>query len=629
MSKRAFPLAMLVALFGLSLANNGPAPAAASTIQVSIHAQQIRNTISKGVYSQFLEHIYHSGDNGLWGEMIWNRSFEEPLRHRDTRFWQYYGPGLITRSTRDPRNSKICMKISSAKGETGVEQPDICLATAGEYRGSLWVRDTARHKVYIRLMRGHTLLGMQSTSVSSTAWQRISFAFRTTTAVHHATLQIGFTGDGVAYLDQVSMMSAAARKLGGFRPDTLKALQELKPALIRWPGGGYADSYHWMNGIGPQADRVTEHWIWDDMDPNALGTDEYIHLCHLTGAAPEICINIGPPTANTSLRQQYVREACHWLAYCNAPVTNKWGAMRAKYGHPKPYNVKYWEIGNEVWWGRDGLTVTKYVQVLHQFVPALKRIDPSIQIIACGTGGLNQTWNQQLIKLAASSFDYLSLHHYVSPQGYLTGVTQFLAFLRKTGQLIKASSNPHCRIFVSEWNAQSIDWRTGLFAGGILIGFERQGSMIRLSTPALLLHWVREHSWNNALINFNHCSWFPAPNYVVEKLWRDHFAKYRVAATPAKPLEADATLSADRQTAFYKAVNPTSQTITLQLHMGRAFLLAAGSAESVFASTLFAQNSMRHPHRIAPHPLNISVRGQTLDLTLAPYSATVVTMKQK
>ncbi|NNM86277.1 MAG: hypothetical protein HKL96_11055 [Phycisphaerales bacterium] len=629
MRRLPFYLAILVALFGVSLAGSGRAAAAASMIQVTIHPQQIRNTIAKGIYSQFLEHIYHSGDNGIWGEMIWNRSFEEPFRQRYTRFWAYYGPGPVTRSAHDPRNSQISMKISSARGETGVEQSDICLATAGNYRGSLWVRDTAPHKVYIRLMHGRTVLGMQSASVSSKAWRRIAFAFRTATAVHHATLQIGFTGDGVAYLDQVSMMSAAARKLGGFRPDTLKALQALKPALIRWPGGGYADSYHWMNGIGPQADRVSEHEIWDDMDPNALGTDEYIHLCHLTGAAPEICINIGPPTADNALRQQYVREACHWLAYCNAPITNKWGALRAKYGHPKPYNVKYWEIGNEVWWGRNGLTVPKYVHVLTQFVPALKRIDPSIHIIACGTGGLDQTWNRQLIKLAAGSFDYLSLHHYVAPQDFLTGVTKFLVFLRQTGQLIKASANPHCKIFVSEWNAQSIDWRTGLFAGGILIGFERQGAMVRLSTPALLLRWVRERDWNNALINFNHCSWFPAPNYVVEKLWRDHFAKYRLAATPAKPLEADATLSADRQTAFYKAVNPTSQTITLQLRMGSAFALATASAESVIASSLLEQNSMRHPHRIAPHRINASVSGQTLDLTLAPYSATVVTMKRK
>ncbi len=792
---------MVVAFVGFFLHSNVSRLAAAS-ITVNIHPQQVRNTIDKGIYSQFLEHIYHSADNGLWGEMIWNRSFEEPkhlpgggqwvrtgndirqmslaanvrkavglstwnhyqvsldaeklggsegfmiyfyshdaghwfdlnlggwgdtqdalqraggrlglavvaskptMRIRRgkwynirlkcdgphiqawvngkhlfdqtvkhglfsgaiglgtwhtraaykhllvksltdgrvlysglpagekkwrfaTRFWTSYGPGTARRSRADPRNSHVCVEISPTNGETGVQQPDICLPSADIYNGSLWVRDASPHAMAIRLVDGPTVLGQKDVHVTSAAWKRIGFSFRTTTPVHHATLQIGFTGKGNVYLDQVSMMSAAARKLGGFRPDTLKAVEALKPGMIRWPGGGYSNGYHWMDGIGPQADRISEGEMWDDMDPNSLGTDEYIRMCRLTGAKPEICINIGPSDANASLREQYVREACHWLEYCNEPASNKWGALRAKYGHPKPYNVKYWEIGNEVWYSQDGLKAKKYAGILRQFVAAMKGVDPSIRIVACGSGGLDQTWNQQLLKYGSESFDYLSLHQYVPPQGFLTDAKQYLAFTRKTGQLIKASANPHCKIFVSEWNAQSIDWRTGLFAGGILIGFERQGAIVRLSTPALFLRWVRASDWNNSLINFSRCSWFPAPNYVVEKLWRDNYAKYRIATTPAGPLEADATLSADHKTAYYKAVNPTGQPIELKLAMGPGFRLAAASARTVTSGSLLAENTMRHPNRIAAHRLTAGVSGQNVDLRLAPYSATVVTMRSK
>ncbi len=794
---------LFTALIGFLIAPAASGKVAAATqLSVTIHPGQVRNTISRGIYSQFLEHIYHSADNGLWGEMIWNRSFEEPLhstgsqwvrkgkeirqlslapnirknigatdwqnyrisldakklggaegfmiffynhgdhwfdlnlggwgntrdvlqrgganprpqilvskptlhihrgrwyhlrlrcegphiqvwvngksyfdrtvkngifsggiglgtwrtqaayknivvtsvtdgkvlynrvpagekkviQHLSTRFWNRFGPGAATRATTDPRNSRICIKITSTNGETGVQQPNICLPSAGSYRGSLWVRDATAHQIVVSLLNGKMLLGKKNAIVDSAKWKRIRFSFSTASPVHHATLRIGFAGKGNVYLDQVSMMSDAARKLGGFRPDTLRAVEALKPAMIRWPGGGYSDSYHWMDGIGPQVDRVSEGEIWDDMDPNALGTDEFIHLCRLTGAKPEICINIGPPNSSANVREQYVREACHWLEYCNAPASNKWGALRAKYGHAAPYNVKYWEIGNEVWWGADGLKAARYAKILRLFVAAMKGIDPAIRIIACGGSGLDQKWNQQLLNYASGSFDYLSLHQYVPPQGFLTAAEQYTTFLRKTGQSIKASSNPHCKIFVSEWNAQSIDWRTGLFAGGILIGFERQGAVVRLSTPALFLRWVGAGAWNNAFINFNRCSWFPAPNYVVEQLWRNHFAKYRVAATSAKPLEADATLVADRKTAYYKAVNPTSRTIHLELNMGGGFPLASTSAQSVTAPSLFAQNTMRNPNRIAARSLAITVSGQKVDAVLAPYSATVVTMKRK
>lgn len=796
-------LMLFIGFSAVSSAGGATVASAARTISVTVKPHLVRNTISHGIYSQFLEHIYHSADNGIWGELIWNRSFEEPLSspggewlrkgneirqlslaanvrkaigaanwshyqlsvdakklggaegfmiyfynhdgghwfalnlggwnnsrdalqraggnpgpgiivsnptmhiqrgrwyhirlhcdgshiqawvngrmlfdrivrhgtlaggvalgtwhtqaayknlvvksladgdhvlfqglppvrkisHLATRFWTRFGPGTVRRSTTDPRNSRICVKITSSTGETGVRQPDICLAAAGTYQGSLWVRDTTPHKVTIRLISGKTLLGQKVAGISSRRWRRISFAFNTRTAVHHAVLQIGFTGAGAAYLDQVSMMSDAARKLGGFRPDTLKALQALKPALIRWPGGGYSDSYHWMDGIGPQADRVSEGEIWDDMDPNALGTDEYMHLCRLTGAQPEICINIGPDKASAAVRSQYVQEACHWLEYCNAPATNKWGALRSKYGHPQPYNVKYWEIGNEIWWGRDGLNPRQYAKVLRLFVPAMKKLDPSIRIIACGGSGIDQQWNRQLLTLApAGLFDYLSLHQYVPPNGFLTAAQQYIAFIRKTGQFIHTSASPHCKLFVSEWNAQCIDWRTGLFAGGILIGFEQQGSLVRLSTPALLLRWVRENSWNNAFINFNRCSWFPAPNYVVEKLWRDHFAKYRVGASNASPLEADATLTANRQTVYYKAVNPTAQSVVLKLTVAREFPVATATARTIAPGSLFAANSLAHPHRVRPHGLPVITSGQHLQLTLAPYSASVVTINRR
>src|SRR5205823_9413225 len=124
---------------------------------------------------------------------------------------------------------------------------------------------------------------------------------------------------------------------------------------------------------------------------------------------------------------------------------------------------------------------------------------------------------------------YLSIHHYEDPDRFAEGPGVLERFIRETGKLIADSKNPGVKIYDSEWNAQSTDWRTGLYAGGILNVFERCGDLVEIGAPALLLRHVSAREWDNALINFDQCTWFPAPNYVVMKLWRDHYAPERIA----------------------------------------------------------------------------------------------------
>lgn len=780
----------------------GAAPVARSRqVSVHIHPRQIRNSINRKIYGQFLEHIYHSADNGVWGQLIWNRSFEQPtgkgngdwarrgneIRQTGTgadvvktfgkpgwshyeitldakklsgnegflilfyarnathfcwlnlggwgnsqdgiqqargqrnplalvmqptihvkeghwyhirlrcdgpeiqswvdgkkcvnyriqspsafkgkigigtwqtqaafknitvrslkdqavlyhslpsvpvvkrfainaRFWSRYGTGKVRLSTTDPRNGYKSVKIITSGRESGIEQPGVCLNYAGGYQGSIWIRGAAPEGMVARLLKNGKVISEKSIAPPVKAWHKATFSFTLAQPVENATLQIGVKGSGVAYVDQASLMSDPALKTGGYRPAILAAVKALKPALIRWPGGGYVGGYQWKQEIGPRADR-TFHVAWSDYDPNDFGTDEYIQFCRLTGATPEICVDTGPSNVDAKTRQHFIRQACEWLEYCNAPVTNKWGALRAKYGHPAPYNVKYWEIGNEVWFF---YKAKQYEKALRQFVTAMKKVDPSIHVIACGSGGLDLDWNKQIVDTDGRLFKYLSIHQYVGPIGYLQGARDYLNFIRKTGAIIKASPNPQIKLFVSEWNELTIDWRTGIFAGMVLTGFERQGNLVAMATPALFLRWVGipARNWNNAFINFNRRSWFPAPNYVVEKLWRDHYAKYRVAATTVPGIEADATLSANHQTAYYKAVNLTNHSITVVLHMDKTFPLAKVSALTVAPGSQLAANSMRDPNRVAAHRLSLSVAEQTVTVPLAKYSATVVTMQR-
>ena len=129
---------------------------------------------------------------------------------------------------------------------------------------------------------------------------------------------------------------------GGIRDDVVKALRRIKPPVIRWPGGCFADDYHWEDGVGPREERpnrVNIHW-GEVVDTNAFGTQEFIRFCRMVGAEPYIVGNVGSGT---------VRELREWVEYCNFPEDSTLARRRAADGSPKPLNVTYWGVGNENW----------------------------------------------------------------------------------------------------------------------------------------------------------------------------------------------------------------------------------------------------------------------------------------
>jgi alpha-N-arabinofuranosidase len=311
--------------------------------------------------------------------------------------------------------------------------------------------------------------------------------------------------------------------------------------------------------------------------------------------------------------------------------------VRAANGHPEPYRVRLWEIDNETW-ARMG--PGSYAGAVREFAAAMKKVDPTIHVIACGSGGLapfnkdrdeyGLTWNRRVLEGCADVIDYLSVHHYEGPDHFAQGPGVFEQFLRATGRLIADSKNPNVKIYVSEWNAQSTDWRTGLYAGGLLSAFERCGDRVEIGAPALFLRHVSARDWDNALINFDQCTWFPAPNYVVMKLWRDHYAPRRVAVSgDAGPLNGVATRSADGGTLYYKAVNPTDGPVPVELRVADGFAVGGASFAVVAPGSLKARNRLDRPDAVRPRAGETSVDGQRVRFTLPAYSAGVVTISRR
>ncbi|MCF0234912.1 MAG: hypothetical protein HUK22_08050, partial [Thermoguttaceae bacterium] len=427
-----------------------------------------------------------------------------------------------------------------------------------------------------------TEFSAKSSAIDANEWVKVTGEFSVPKTNEYGSIRLNFAPADGSYLDidQISVFPRSWKeKSHGLRPDLLQAIKEIAPEIIRWPGGCYASAYRWKDGIGPQDDRGAFPFeIWNDVDVNSFGIDEFVPFCREVGAEPDMVVNIGTAQWESHLRHvDWMQEVCDWVEYCNGPADSKWGAIRAKNGHPEPYGIKYWEIDNEV---RPSDSPSEwYVGVLRELIPRMKKIDPNIKIIACGSWtGDGPRWNREVVEGAGDIIDYISTHRYDDPNGFATNPWSNQYYFESHRKVFENSANPNIKFFHSEWNAQSTDWRTGLHAGGILNCFERVGDLVAIATPALFLRHVSGTAWDNAFVNFDHREWFPAPNYVVMKLWRDNYAPTLVELKSdaedmngQMPLiNAVATKSEDGKTLYFKAVNNKKTAVEYNLTLDGA-----------------------------------------------------------
>ena len=570
----------------------------------------------------------------LDGTILYEGTPANRIRRNTASFWQAYGRVESYLERNDPLNSRVCQKIITSDEPGGLQQENLCIRAGESYEGSVWLKGKSSDGIIVRLL-GDT--GQQTENAigrPSPDWRQYSFTLKPNWSCDNASLRIGAKSKSEVWIDQVSLMPGTWKQKGGFRPDLLKAVAELKPPVIRWPGGCFASSYQWKTGIGPQHKRLPHpREIWDDLDVYSFGTDEFVRMCRTVGAEPLIVVNIGSKSWNSDAEtHNYTQDILDWIEYCNGPADSKWGKVRAANGNREPHNVKFWEIDNETW----HTPAAEYAQEVLRLAPLMKKVDPSIKLLACGSGGMGRSdrngmpYNRTVIERCAAVLDYISIHHYENPNRFADGPRNYEAFFRELGEIIKSSGNPALKIYVSEWNAQSTDWRTGLYCGGLLNAFERCSDILTMGGPALFLRHTSASSWDNAFINFDQRSWFPAPNYVVMKLWREHYAPLRVRLTgDQEPLNCVATKSNDGAKLYYKVVNPSAEAVPVELIVKGPQPIASVEMQLVTADSLNARNTLDEPDRIRPVPAKINTDGQSIHFTLPAYSASVVSVSRK
>ena len=191
--------------------------------------------------------------------------------------------------------------------------------------------------------------------------------------------------------------------------------------------------------------------------------------------------------------------------------------------------------------------------------------------------------------------------------------------------MIAKCPNPNVKLYISEWNLSSIDWRTGLFAGGFLNVCENQ-PVVEMGAAALFIRRTDAPAWNNAFINFDYKGLFVAPNYLVTKLWHDHFSKTRLAFTgETGDISISTTLSENGKDVFVKIVNPTDKSYELTVEGDWKSLTNAGY-EYIAPGSLDAANSMESPNAVSVKKMAVTPVNKTVTLAVAPLSAGVLTL---
>ncbi|MBI4578759.1 MAG: DUF1080 domain-containing protein, partial [Planctomycetes bacterium] len=208
--------------------------------------------------------------------------------------WSGYGMGRCERTRDNPLNGEYCQLIDSAGPEMGLTHAPIAFKKDAVYRGSLWARGDASGKLVAHLCDVDGPVASEVLASPTLEWREYPLELKSPQTIALGAIRVGIQGTGRAWVDQVSLTPAAVAQTAGCRPDLLKAVADLRPPIIRWPGGCFAEYYRWKDGIGPQHKRAKYPIvIWDDQDPSSFGTDECIAMCRKVGAEPLIVINIG------------------------------------------------------------------------------------------------------------------------------------------------------------------------------------------------------------------------------------------------------------------------------------------------------------------------------------------------
>lgn len=379
---------------GITTVAQQTVPAVPNPVMATVDTSKVSEPIPKYYYGMFIEHIANLINHGLWAELLDDRKFyypvtsaepEQPanapaIRGGKPRRWVPVGPDAsVTMDRKDPYVGEQSPRIAlEEQTPHGIQEAELPLVKGKGYVGRIVLEGTPGTKISIALVWGDAAGDRQTFSIAKLRNGYATYPFKLTAGAdtHAGRLEIIGRGTGSFHVGAVSLMPAD--NVQGFRPDTTTLLRELNTGMWRMPGGNFISGYDWHNTIGdPDKRPPTMDYAWHYVQPNDVGVDELMTLCKLLNVDPYFSVNAGFGDA---------RDAAELVEYANGSTATPMGALRAKNGHPEPYHIKFWNIGNEMYghWQLGHMALKYYTLKHNEFAVAMRKVDPTITILASG-----------------------------------------------------------------------------------------------------------------------------------------------------------------------------------------------------------------------------------------------------
>jgi alpha-N-arabinofuranosidase len=412
------------------------AQAQSTTPVANIETAKLGPSISPYVYGQFLEHGGSLIYSGLWSEMLDDRKFYYDVTNRvaeDPNAGQRgfggfgggrrrgVGPGLwnpigpvdsVVMDTNNPFVGDHTPLIKLvASGPCGIRQTGVYFVKGETCDGRIQLAGNSSAIVSVSIVWGTNAAVRQTIRLGKLGkdYKKFTFSFKAENS-GPAQFEIIGTGGGSFHVGAVSLMPAD--NLDGWRPDAIAVLKSLHSGVYRFPGGNFVSAHEWRNAIGDPDKRPPVYDpVWRALQPNDIGTDEFMTMCKLLGVEPYITVNAG--TGDEWSAAQYVE-------YANGSVSTPMGKLRASNGHPEPYHVKFWGIGNEAWgfsYQYGAMRLNQFEVKHNQFAKAMKKIDPTIKLIASGAMPDTMTGSKESLNLGTNL-----VPPYLSPADWTGGL---------------------------------------------------------------------------------------------------------------------------------------------------------------------------------------------------------------
>ena len=489
--------------------------------------------VTPNQFGIFFEEINHAGDGGLYAELIRNGSFTEAptldawseVRAGKAKVNLFFESAMPLNAV---KSRSLRIEVDSTNGErAGIANEGywgIAVKNGDSYEFSMYARGAAGFAGPVTVTlegKDGTVCGQTQISGLKPAWNRFTGSIQTRATDPAARLTISASQTGTFWIDMVSLRPGNDI----FRADLLQKLKDLKPGFIRFPGGTYVQgneretAFRWKSTIGDLASRRGYYNApWSYWSNDNMGFHEYLLLCERLNAAPMYVVYAGMtwtpgskspfgvlqhhkiPVGDFPMDEMgpIVQDAVDAIEYANGPATSKWGALRAKAGHPAPFGLKYVEIGNED--GSNPLYIDRYTLIYK----AIKARFPDVQIIV----------NERRGGFANLPMDLLDEHIYARPLAAIEMAKRLDARDRNGTKSVLAE-------YAVQNSAGFGNMRAALAEAVMLDGVERNSEIMPLASYAPLLANVHAINWRPDLIYFDGTSSFGTPSYYVQKIFAD------------------------------------------------------------------------------------------------------------